>query len=66
VAVVGDNLHDLIMARAAGAGLAIGVLTGNGSRDELGAYADHIIASIEELPRLLDELDAHVPPAVAS
>ena len=65
VAVVGDNLHDLIMARAAGAGLAIGVLTGNGSRGELGAYADHVIASIEELPHLLDELDAHAPPAVA-
>ena len=66
VAVVGDNLHDLIMARAAGAGLAIGVLTGNGSRDDLGPYADHVIASIEDLPRLLQSLDAWGPPAVAS
>ena len=65
VAVVGDNLHDLIMARAAGAGLAIGVLTGNGSRDELAAYADHVIASIEVLPHLLERLVAPAPPAVA-
>jgi phosphoglycolate phosphatase len=66
VAVVGDNLHDLIMARAAGAALAVGVLTGNGSRDDLAPYADHVIASIEDLPRLLQSLDAWGPPAVAS
>ena len=65
VAVVGDNLHDLVMARAAGAALAIGVLTGNGTREDLGPYADHIIGNIEELPRLLQSLDAHAPPAVA-
>ena len=35
IAVVGDNLHDLDMAKAAGAGLAIGVLTGNSSRTDL-------------------------------
>lgn len=56
VAVVGDNLHDLVMARAAGAGLAIGVLTGNGTHEDLGPYADHLIASIEDLPRLLQSL----------
>jgi phosphoglycolate phosphatase len=65
VAVVGDNLHDLVMARAAGAGLAIGVLTGNGTRDDLGAYADHIIDSIEDLPRLLQALGASAPAALA-
>jgi phosphoglycolate phosphatase len=53
VAVVGDNLHDLIMARAAGAGLAIGVLSGNGLREELAVHADHVIGSIDELPALL-------------
>lgn len=63
VAVVGDNLHDLVMARAAGAALAIGVLTGNGTRDDLGAYADHVIDSIEDLPRLLQTLDASAPAA---
>jgi phosphoglycolate phosphatase len=65
VAVVGDNLHDLVMARAAGAALAIGVLTGNGTREDLGAYADHIIDSIEDLPRLLQALDASAPAALA-
>jgi phosphoglycolate phosphatase len=66
VAVVGDNLHDLVMARAAGAALAIGVLTGNGTHDDLRPYADHILDSIEDLPQLLQSLDASVPPAVAS
>jgi phosphoglycolate phosphatase len=65
VAVVGDNLHDLVMARAAGAALAIGVLTGNGSHEDLGDYADHVIASIEDLPQLLQSLDAPAPPAEA-
>jgi phosphoglycolate phosphatase len=53
VAVVGDNLHDLEMARAAGAGLAIGVLSGTSAIDELGPHADHVIASIAELPEVL-------------
>jgi len=53
VAVVGDNLHDLEMARAAGAGLAIGVLSGTSAIDELGPHADHVIASIAELPEIL-------------
>jgi phosphoglycolate phosphatase len=53
VAVVGDNLHDLEMARAAGAGLAVGVLSGTSAIDELGPHADHVIASIAELPEVL-------------
>ncbi len=65
VAVVGDNLHDLIMARAAGAALAIGVLTGNGTREGLEPHADHVIASIDDLPGLLQSLDAAVAPAAA-
>jgi phosphoglycolate phosphatase-like HAD superfamily hydrolase len=35
IAVVGDNVHDLHMARAAGAGAAIGVLTGNAQAEDL-------------------------------
>lgn len=58
VAVVGDNLHDLIMARAAGAGLAIGVLTGNGTHRQLAAHGDHVIDSIDDLPGLLQSLEA--------
>jgi phosphoglycolate phosphatase len=65
VAVVGDNLHDLVMARAAGAGLAIGVLTGNGTREDLSAHADHVIDSIEDLPRLLQTLETSAPAALA-
>ena len=48
-AVVGDAPADLKMARAAGAGLAIGVLTGVGRRDDLEPLADALIASAEEL-----------------
>ena len=39
-AVVGDSPADLRMARAAGAGLAIGVLTGVGGRADLEPLAD--------------------------
>lgn len=53
VAVVGDTLHDMHMARAAGAGLAIGVLTGAGSRAHLEGDADHVIDSVAALPDVL-------------
>lgn len=56
VAVVGDNVHDLAMARAAGAGLAVGVLSGNSARHELGPHADQVIATIDDLPDLLGRL----------
>ncbi|MEP6638445.1 MAG: HAD family hydrolase [Chloroflexota bacterium] len=48
-AVVGDAPADLQMARAAGAGLTIGVLTGVGRRPDLEPLADTVIASVEEL-----------------
>ena len=50
IAVVGDNLHDLHMARSAGAGAAIGVLTGTGERHDLAALADAVLDSIGDLP----------------
>jgi phosphoglycolate phosphatase len=50
VAVVGDNRHDLEMARAAGAGAAIGVLTGNSGFDDLAPLADVVLPSIRDLP----------------
>jgi phosphoglycolate phosphatase len=53
IAVVGDSLHDLDMARAAGAGLTIGVLTGASPRETLAPHADHVIASIAEISSLL-------------
>jgi phosphoglycolate phosphatase len=49
VAVVGDTPHDMGMARSAGAGLAIGVLTGASPRFELEALADRILESIVDL-----------------
>jgi len=52
IAMVGDNSHDLDMAHAAGAGLAIGVLSGNSSRAELAGLADVIVDSIADLPAL--------------
>jgi phosphoglycolate phosphatase-like HAD superfamily hydrolase len=48
-AVVGDSPADLQMARAAGAGLVIGVLTGVGDRHDLAPLADLVIDSVEAL-----------------
>lgn len=53
IAVVGDSTHDLAMARAAGAGLAIGVLSGTSRHDDLAHLADAILPSIRELPDYL-------------
>lgn len=50
IVVVGDNAHDLHMARSAGAGAAIGVLSGNGSADDLAPLADVVLDSIRDLP----------------
>lgn len=52
IAMVGDNTHDLEMAHAAGAGIAIGVLSGNSTRTELAGLADIIVDSIADLPDL--------------
>jgi phosphoglycolate phosphatase len=48
--VVGDNLHDIQMARNAGAGAAIAVLTGTTSREDFGDRPDAILPSIADLP----------------
>jgi phosphoglycolate phosphatase len=53
VAMVGDNRHDMEMARAAGVGMAIGVLSGNGTRETLSPLADILIGSVADLPGLL-------------
>ena len=64
VAVVGDHLADLAMARAAGAGLAIAVLTGGCPAAALEAEADLVLpehrrsgASAGRMPRLIPALD---------
>jgi phosphoglycolate phosphatase len=55
VAMIGDTLHDMEAARAAGA-LAIAVLSGPASREDLEARADHVIADISALLGLLERL----------
>ena len=47
--MIGDTGADLRMARAAGAGLAIGVLSGVGSAEVLGPLADVLLPSVGEL-----------------
>jgi phosphoglycolate phosphatase-like HAD superfamily hydrolase len=48
-AVVGDTAADLLMAQRAGAGLGVAVLTGAGEREQLEAYADVVVGSIDEI-----------------
>jgi phosphoglycolate phosphatase len=49
-AVVGDSLADLTMARGAGAGLVVAVLSGVGDATLLAPSADLILPSIADLP----------------
>ncbi len=53
LAMVGDNRHDLEMARAGGAGLAVGVLSGTGTLETLSPLADAVLGSIVDLPAFL-------------
>lgn len=53
IVVVGDNPHDIEMARSAGAGAAIGVLTGNSLREDLAPLADAVLESVRDLPAWL-------------
>lgn len=57
VAKVGDTPSDLQEGTMARCGLVVGVLTGGHSREALAEQPhDHLIASIAELPALLDRL----------
>jgi phosphoglycolate phosphatase len=62
VAMVGDSVADLSMARAGAAGLAVGVLTGVASREYLAPHADHVLDSIAGLETLFDSLLAPATP----
>jgi phosphoglycolate phosphatase len=57
VAMVGDSIHDLHAARAAGA-LAVAVLSGPATREDLAPHADHIVEDISALPAFFAELAA--------
>jgi phosphoglycolate phosphatase len=54
IAMVGDNRHDLEMARAGGAGLAVAVLSGTGTRETLAPMADVVLDSVADLPAWLE------------
>ncbi len=58
VAVVGDSVVDLGMARAAGAGLAVGVLSGVSAREYLAPLADHVLDDIATLETVLGLADS--------
>lgn len=47
--VVGDAVGDLLMGRAAGAALVVGILTGVAAEAELRPHADVVVASLDEL-----------------
>ena len=55
IAMVGDSLHDLDAARAAGA-LAVAVLSGPAERAVLAPRADYVVETIEALPALFAAL----------
>jgi phosphoglycolate phosphatase len=50
IAMVGDAPHDLVMGRAAGVAMNVGVLSGTSRRQDLAALADLIVDSINDLP----------------
>ncbi len=59
VMVVGDTTADLKMARAAGAGLVVGVLSGVSVSNDLIHYADILLESIDELHAYVEALAEH-------
>lgn len=59
VMVVGDTTADLKMARAADAGMAVGVLSGVSSSADLIHYADVLIESVDELHAYVEALAEH-------
>mgnify|MGYP003483438904 CR=1 FL=1 len=53
IIMVGDNFHDIEEARRGGAGLAVAVLSGNGTEADLAHIADVTLPSIAHLPEYL-------------
>ncbi len=66
IAVVGDSLADLRMARAAGAGLAIGVAGGATRPELLASEADIVLDGIAALESCLFGADPPVSSLAAS
>lgn len=59
VMVIGDTTADLKMARAAGAGLVVGVLSGASAASDLIPYADVLIDSVDVLHAYVEALAEH-------
>ncbi len=53
IAIIGDSLSDIAMARAAGAGLAVGVLSGVTPRAALEGAADRVIDTVADVEDVL-------------
>jgi len=51
VAMVGDAAQDLVMGRAAGVAINVGVLSGTSRRQDLVGLADLLLDSVNELPQ---------------
>jgi len=49
IAMVGDAAADLVMGRAAGVAITVGVLSGTSRRQDLAALADLVVDSINDL-----------------
>jgi len=56
IVMVGDSTHDLHAAHAAGA-IRVGIGTGPASLEDLAPHADHVIATMAELPGLVTALN---------
>jgi phosphoglycolate phosphatase len=50
IAMVGDAAQDLVMGRVAGVAMNVGVLSGTSRRQDLAAFADLLVDSINDLP----------------
>jgi len=61
LAMVGDNLTDLLLGRNAGYALSLGVLTGASDAAALGPFAHAVLPSIAELEAWL-EAEGHLAP----
>jgi len=57
IIMVGDSPRDLLMAANAGAGLAVGVLSGTSTQQDLEPYSDKIMNNISDLRKLLHDID---------
>jgi phosphoglycolate phosphatase len=55
VLVIGDTDRDVNMARNAGAGMVVGVLTGASPADQLARIADRVLKSVFEIETLLGD-----------